>query len=128
MTQTEATWAERVHRWRESGRSADQFAQGQGFEASTLRYWASRLRTKAASAAAGAESRGSAMGMPSVGVVRVRRAWTGTSTPTSPVVPTSRGATVVIAIGAARIEVLPGFDPALLAQVVIALKQAEARG
>lgn len=35
---------------------------------------------------------------------------------------------MVITVGAARIEVLPGFDPMLLAQVVIALEEAEARG
>jgi hypothetical protein len=45
MTSTESTWRGRVARWRSSGQTAHDFAaQEGGFEASTLRYWASRLR------------------------------------------------------------------------------------
>ncbi len=42
--QTETAWAERVAAWRESGLSAARFASGREFAASTLRYWASRLK------------------------------------------------------------------------------------
>jgi hypothetical protein len=41
---TQAKWAERVAAWRKSGDTAPAFCAGKGFEASTLRYWASRLR------------------------------------------------------------------------------------
>ncbi len=45
-TSTEAMWRERVSRWRRSGLTADEFAaQEKGFQASTLRYWSSRLRS-----------------------------------------------------------------------------------
>jgi len=44
MTETEAKWAARVLEWRESGKAAEEFAEGRGFEASTLRFWASRLK------------------------------------------------------------------------------------
>jgi hypothetical protein len=101
MTKTEAKWAARVERWRASGKSAPEFAQGQGFESSTLRYWASRLKHLPPSLA---------KPVPRVRMVRVRR------TP-PPVV----AGPLVVAIGAARVEVRLGFDRALLRQVVEAL-------
>jgi len=46
-TSTEAMWRDRVARWRRGGLTADEFAaQEKGFQASTLRYWSSRLRNK----------------------------------------------------------------------------------
>ena len=47
MTSTEAKWAERVREWRASGKTAEEFAAGFEYEVSTLRYWASRLKTGA---------------------------------------------------------------------------------
>ena len=41
---TETTWAKRVAAWRASGLTAAEFSAGRGFAASTLRWWASRLR------------------------------------------------------------------------------------
>ena len=44
-TSTEAMWRDRVSRWRRSGLTADAFAaQEKEFQATTLRYWSSRLR------------------------------------------------------------------------------------
>jgi transposase len=104
MTETEAKWFERVREWRSSGKTAEQFAEGRGFEPTTLRYWASRLtRAKASSAESDAT--------PSVRMVRVERA--GGETSTAPA--------IVIGIGAARIEVHAGVDLALLGEVVAAL-------
>jgi hypothetical protein len=37
-------WAGRVSEWRRSGKLVEEFAEGKGFQASTLRYWASRLK------------------------------------------------------------------------------------
>jgi hypothetical protein len=51
MNETEAKWAERVLEWRESGQAAEEFAEGRGFEASTLRFWASRLKKAKAESA-----------------------------------------------------------------------------
>jgi hypothetical protein len=128
MTQTEVKWSERVRGWRESGRTAEQFAEGQGFEASTLRYWASRLRAKqAGSAPAGEPPRET----PRVRLVRVRRRTRRTSgaSETSTATPagesTSPSAALVIALGAARIEVRRGFDARLLSDVVEALGGAQ---
>lgn len=101
MTETESKWGARVEQWRASGKSAPDFAQGQGFEASTLRYWASRLKHLPQSLAKPA---------PRVRMVRVRR--------TPRPVPVEA---IVVAIGTARIEVHDGFDQALLRQVVDAL-------
>jgi hypothetical protein len=101
MTDTEAKWAARVAQWRASGKSAPEFAEGQGFESSTLRYWASRLKHLPQSLA---------KPVPRVRMVRVRR------TP-HPVV----AEPMIVAIGAARVEVRSGFDRALLREVVEAL-------
>ncbi len=104
MTETEVKWSERVRDWRSSGKTAEQFAEGRGFEPTTLRYWASRLgRSKAASAESHVTRR--------VRMVRVERA--GREASTAPA--------IVIAIGAARIEVQAGFDRELLGEVVAAL-------
>jgi hypothetical protein len=58
MTETEAKWAERVGQWKSSGRSADDYAKGQGFEGSTLRLWSSRLGRRGVTGQAVAESTG----------------------------------------------------------------------
>lgn len=94
-TTTEATWRERVAAWRASGETAERFARGRGFAPTTLRWWASRLGPEAAPP----------------GFVRL--------VPRAPAAP--RAAAVVVEVGAARIGVSAGFDPALLAQVVAAL-------
>jgi hypothetical protein len=47
MTSTQEKWSERVHDWRASGKTAEEFAAAFEFEASTSRYWASRLKTGA---------------------------------------------------------------------------------
>jgi len=40
MTETEAKWTERIREWKASGKSYDEFAEGQGFKGLTIRYWA----------------------------------------------------------------------------------------
>jgi hypothetical protein len=113
MTQTEAKWAERVREWRASGRSAEQFAEGQGFKPSTLRFWASRLRVKTLSVTAPV-ARGEGGRVRLVRVDRTPSAIEGRAAARE----SSSSATVVIAIGTARIEVRPGFDRSLLSAVV----------
>jgi len=39
-------WARRVADWRASGTTSEKFAEGKGFTAGGLRYWASRLKAK----------------------------------------------------------------------------------
>jgi hypothetical protein len=102
MTETETKWSERVREWKASGRSAKEYAEGREFKASTLVYWASCLRTGGGAPRARKRE-------PHVRMVRV--------------VPRAVRVndTIVIAIGAARVAVRAGFDPALLRQVVRAL-------
>src|SRR5437763_1852516 len=122
MTATEAKWAERVREWQASGRTAEQYAEGQGFKPSTLRFWASRLRSMAKAIAMPAIPRGEPAG---VQMVRVRRRSGSAASPiaasASADVATSSSATIVIAIGAVRIEVQRGFNRALLGEIVEAL-------
>jgi hypothetical protein len=44
MSDTATKWRQRVAGWRASGKTAETYCTGQGFTASSLRYWASRLR------------------------------------------------------------------------------------
>ena len=101
MTPVELMWAERVRAWRQSGQTAAAFAEGKGFEASTLRFWSSRLRKKPA--------------VPRI-VQLVPKA-----AENEPVTEHSPRPELIIAIGGARIGVRPGFDKELLAEVVSAL-------
>jgi hypothetical protein len=43
MADTRTIWKQRVASWRASGESAERFAIGRGFAASTLKWWASKL-------------------------------------------------------------------------------------
>ncbi len=99
MTETERKWLDRVREWKAGGLTAEEYAQGRGFEGSTLRVWGSRLRQVPKEAP-----------MPSVRMARVRVA---RRTPES--------STVVLAVGKARIEVRQGFDRALLREVIEAV-------
>jgi len=115
MTSTEAKWAERVRDWRASGKSAELFAEGKQFEASTLRYWASRLKV-AAERASSNSAEAAPLAQTSVAMARVSRR----REPRAP----QRGfgdAGIAIAIGGATIRVQHGFDPKLLREVVAAL-------
>jgi hypothetical protein len=101
MTETEAKWAERVREWHASGKTAEEFAEGRGFKGSTLRFWASTLRRI---------ERGPArVRKPRVRLVRVVAR------------PAVAGASLEVTVGAARVTVRPGFDAALLRQLVEAL-------
>lgn len=101
MTETETKWSLRVQEWRASGKTAEEYAEGQGFEPSTLRYWSSKLR--------------SGKGAPVTDrVPRVRMARV------APAVSPSED-TLVVVVGSARVAVRAGFDVALLRAVVAAL-------
>lgn len=106
MTETEGKWAERVRQWRASGQTAAEFAHGKGYEPSTLRYWASMLKRRRAQAATVAVSRSAAP-------VRVRMLRVQAVAPA--------GEPMVVAIGAARVEVRTGFDRLLLRAIVEAV-------
>jgi hypothetical protein len=101
MTSTEATWSTRVAEWKASGKTIEDFAAGEAYAPSTLRWWSSRLRRRVPKKST------------SVAMVRVVRA--------SEV----RREALVVEVGSARIVVGDQFDPALLARVVAALSEAK---
>jgi hypothetical protein len=125
MTETETKWSERVKEWKASGQTAKAFAQGRDFKPSTLTYWAHRLRRVAgqptASATPGEPVTRSAT-TPRVRMVRVRPTRVRASSPSETATKADTPSTMmVIAIGAARIEVRRGFDRVLLGELVEAL-------
>jgi hypothetical protein len=91
---TRETWAERVEAWRESGESADVFAEGKGYQGSTLRWWSSRLK-------------------------RDERPRFLRLVPKESAAQADAG--LVVEVGHARVRVKAGFDRSLLAEVVAAL-------
>jgi hypothetical protein len=46
MTDARTMWKQRVASWRASGQSAERFSGARGFKASTLKWWASKLRSE----------------------------------------------------------------------------------
>jgi len=120
MTATEAKWAERVRDWQTSGRTAEQYAEGQGFKPSTLRFWASRLRSMAKAASPPTSTR-EPRGVQLVRVRRVEGAGPRPHAASASAAMAASPAPIVIAIGTARIEVQSGFDRALLGEIVAAL-------
>lgn len=98
LPSTEDLWRDRVAAWRHSGMTVEAFCHDKPFAASTLRWWSSRLRKA-----------------PPLTFVEVRpRAALSAPAP----------ATLVVEIGAARVQLTEGFDPKLLASVVAALSGA----
>jgi hypothetical protein len=91
---TEEIWAKRIEAWRASGETADVFAQGKGYEGSTLRWWSSRLGR--------AEKPRFLRLVPKA-------------------CPLQGDAELVVEVGQARVRVKAGFDTTLLAEVVAAL-------
>lgn len=113
---TREKWAERVRVWRDSGLSAEAFAEGKDYAASGLRWAASRLREESAKHAPERRRRmgerlatTSGSGAPRFLPVRVRR---------SPAIE----ADVIIEVCGARIRVSRGADLALVGDVVRALQ------
>ena len=103
-----ATWRERVRAWKASGRTAAEFADGQGLNANTLKWWAYHLARNAKKAKASSEP-----AVQMVPVVRVQR---------KDRAPRSTGPSgIVLEIGDVRLRVDSGFDCALLREVIAAL-------
>ena len=94
MTATESKWTTRIAEWRSSGKTAEAFAEGKGFAPSTLRYWASVLRTAARKKEA----------VPMARVVRQQ------ASPSS--------GSVEVIVGNARVVLSRGFDAELLRDVM----------
>ncbi len=109
MTETDEKWLERIRLWKASGQTAEAFAVGQPFKASTLKWRAAQLRRAAEGARSG---RGHARD----GAIRLARVVSRArdSTP-------GQGGGVVIEVSGARISLSRGFDAELFSAVVRAL-------
>ncbi len=110
MTKTDEKWVERVRQWKESGDTAEAFAVGQPFKASTLKWRAAGLRRAAESS--GRYGKGRAAD----GSIRLARV---VSRPRHSASGQSGG--VVVEVSGARISLSRGFDAELLTDVVRAL-------
>ena len=101
------TWARRVEAWRASGKRAEEFSRREGYAATTLRWWASKLKHETPAA-------------PEVRLARVIR--TGAATPAPSLA--SPAATIVVEVGAmgARVAVASGADRETLAMVLDVLR------
>ncbi|HKY38639.1 MAG TPA: hypothetical protein VJN18_22000 [Polyangiaceae bacterium] len=110
MTTTDEKWVERIRQWKESGKPAEEFATGQPYKASTLKWRAAELRRSAEGGARYSKGRAAA------GSIRMAR-----------VVSRGRAAVVrgesglVVEVSGARISLSRGFDAELLSEVVRAL-------
>jgi len=109
MTATDAKWTERIRQWKESGKTAEEFAVGQPFKPSTLKWRASELRRNADGAARQPKARAATE------TIRMARVVSRGRTVEHP------SAGVVVEVAGARIAVSRGFDAELLADVVRAL-------
>ena len=95
---TEQRWRDVLRAWRASGLTADAFSADKAFSAGTLRWWSSRLRDDP---------------VPTFVALRPRAPTVAAPT-----------AHLVVEVGAARVRVADGFDPALLSAVVRSLAEA----
>lgn len=147
MTTTRAKWLERVQQWQQSGVSAAQFAQGKGYQPSTLIWYRTQLRregllqdsTLAAGSGGGQQAKASsspktkaeggkkvlqsatkkAASRAMQGVVPLQFARVIRHAATLPQIDT-----MVVEVGLARISIRAGFNTGLLQQVVQALAGA----
>ena len=110
MTKTDEKWLERIRLWKASGQTAEAFADGQPFKASTLKWRAAQLRR----AAEGGERRGKAHAVN--GAIRLARV-VSRARESAP----SQGGGVVVEVSDARVSVSRGFDAELFSAVVRAL-------
>jgi hypothetical protein len=109
MTTTDEKWAERIRQWKESGKTAEDFAAGQPYKASTLKWRAAELRRSAEGG--GRYGKGRAV-RGSIRMARVVSRGRGE---------VQRGVGVVVEVSGARIALSRGFDAELLTEVVRAL-------
>ena len=101
-TNAQAMWLERVQAWRDSGKTAKEFAESGGFSTGTLRWWASRVAPIKKARFVQLVPKSKVVNAPSERVV-------------------SAPSELIVEIAGAQIRVRPGFNPQLFAEVVRAL-------
>lgn len=102
---TTEIWLERVAAWRASGEHAETFSRRGGYAASTLRWWASKLKREMAAPPAAA---------PVVQLARVVRTARARASESS----TARAIVLELLDVSTRIAVEPGADATTLAMVL----------
>lgn len=112
---TTEIWVERVSSWRASGERAEVFSRRGGYAASTLRWWASKLKREMASPTP------TPTPSPQVQLARVVR----TPTATKPE-PRVLGVVLEVVEAGVRISIEPGTDPATLAMVLAVVRGGRA--
>lgn len=110
-------WGELVESWAKSGQSGRAFADEHGVAECSLRWWKAELARRARNEPARRSPGPGRKGRRVVALARVVREG---EAPPSPTVDTAN-ASIVIAVGAARIVVEHDFDAQLLRAVVAAL-------
>ena len=107
---TTEIWVERVAAWRASGERAETFSRREGYAASTLRWWASRLKRDMALPPAPAPS-------PEVRLARVVRTAPAAAAAVA-AGPRRPAITLDVVHAGVRIGVEPGADRTTLAMVL----------
>jgi hypothetical protein len=101
---TTETWIQRVDAWRASGERAETFSRREGYAASTLRWWSSKLKRDLAAPAP-------PQPVPEVRIARVVRE-------AQPAPATSCGHAITLEVAGVRVGVAPEADRATLAMVL----------
>ncbi len=105
-------WSQRVEAWRASGERAETFSRHEGYAASTLRWWSSKLKRELAPPPSAPEPAAPA---PEVRLARVIRSEPATA---AVPLPSSDAITLEVARAGIRIRVATGADRATLAMVL----------
>ncbi len=113
MTTTDEKWLERIRQWKESGKTADEFAAGKSYKASTLKWRAAGLRRSAEGGGRPDDGRAPSGSIRLARVVSRGRSDAGQGT-----------GGVVIEVSGVRIALARGFDAKLLVEVVRVLGAA----
>ena len=123
-------WRGRVEAWRASGQGPADYCRGKGFTPSALGYWVKKFAREEATA--------TSLKAPRIArVVRAPRREGGppitptikpAPAPAAPAAPTASESSVVIEIGAVRVQVGGGVDGERLEAVLVAVARAAARG
>jgi hypothetical protein len=115
MSETEAKWVERLREWQDSAKTAEEFAAGKPFKASTLKWWRTQLRRREK---AGGPTQGRTKAIPMARVIR-------RAGPRAPTTSAVGGDGMAVEISGARISIGRGCDLEFLAKVVRALGRAQ---
>ena len=111
---TTETWARRVEAWRASGKRAEDFSRHEGYAASTLRWWSSKLKHELPPA-------------PEVRLARVVRTAVPAPAPTPSVTQPAAVIAIDLTATGARIAVGRGADRETLAMVLDVIRAGVAR-